>query len=102
MGDHFSDRTRTILEVVWITVAVVGFTLNTAQICWILSRSRKSVIDVFIVSLAVSSQAEENNVAANHMIQHAFTVTDGSSTTYLALSELGSYLYYVMLEESKA
>lgn len=46
--------TQTILGYIWITIAVIGFMLNIAQIWWVLSRGKKTVIDVFIVSLAVS------------------------------------------------
>ena len=46
--------TQGTLGYIWITIAVVGFILNIAQIFWVLSRGKKTVIDVFIVSLAVS------------------------------------------------
>ena len=46
--------TQGTLGYIWITIAVVGFIINITQICWVLSRGKKTVIDVFIVSLAVS------------------------------------------------
>ena len=53
-NDSSTLLTQGTLGYIWITIAVVGFILNIAQLCWVLSRGKKSVIDVFIVSLAVS------------------------------------------------
>lgn len=43
-----------VLRILYTIIAVLGFSLNTAQIFWILSHNRKTVMDAFIVSLSVS------------------------------------------------